>query len=389
MNIPIYDRLAELAFKKISGRLSEEEEQELKDIFEKSPDQKELFHKLTNPAHVAAQLRIMDELDVDASWEKFIEETRPHPKRWGWKQYLVAASIVLIIGSLGLYLLYSKDNKTAIVKGANKSSTGNTVIKDSAAMIVGADGTEVLVGKDQEGIVAYIEDKPVQIKDGILIIPEIESAGPILRSLPGKELQVQLSDGTRVWLSGSSELNFHKGFAAAKRTLALKGEGYFEVIKKGRVPFTVRVGDMDATVMGTMFTISAYENGPVTTSLFEGKVNLSAGEKNMVLSKNEEAIWANNEFSKRALPKTSEDKMKGKKDGNFLFEDKIKTVLDEVAKIYNCEIVYKGDVPDKEYIGKFPRNMPIDSLLRHLSTSMVIDLTLQGNKIVADFTKFK
>lgn len=393
MNIPIYDRLAELAFIKISGRLSEEEEQELKGIFEKSPDQKELFDKITNPSYVAAQLRIMDELDVDASWEKYLQDTHPHPqpypKRWGWKQYLVAASIVLVTASVALYLLYSKDTEPAIVKGANSPSTGTAVIKDSLATIIGANGAEVVIGKDQSGIVAYIDEKPVQMKDGVLFIPDIEAKGPLIQSPPGKELKMLLSDGTMVWLTGNSELNLHDGFTAAKRKLALKGEGYFEVTKKGGVHFGVRAGGIDATVLGTRFTISAYDTGPVTTSLFEGKVDLRAGKKNIVLSENEEAVWENSQFSRRGLPKTSEDKVEGKKRGFFFFEDKIKTILDEVAKIYNCEIVYKGDVPDKEYLGKFARNMPIDSLLKHLSSSMVVDLTLHGNKIVADFTKFK
>ncbi len=41
MNIPtIYDRLAELAFRKLSGQLSEEEEQEIENIIGDSPEKK-------------------------------------------------------------------------------------------------------------------------------------------------------------------------------------------------------------------------------------------------------------------------------------------------------------------------------------------------------------
>jgi transmembrane sensor len=390
MNIPIYDRLAELAFKKISGRLSEEEEHELNGIFEKWPDKKELFDEMTNPAYAGEQLMIINELDVDASWEKLNQDAPPHRKRWGGKQYLMAAASVVLVACLITFLiLRSGDKRSAIVKGANKSTTANAVIIDSVAKIVGGDGTEIVVGKSQSGIVAYIEDKPVQMKDHILIVPDVETRGPVIKALPGKELQVQLSDGTRVWLSGSSELNFHEGFTTAKKTLALKGEAYFEVTKGTGAHFAVNAHGMKATALGTMFTISAYDKGAVTTSLFEGKLNLNSGQKNMLLLKNEGAVWANNEFTRITLPKSSIDKVEGKKTGFFIFEDKIKVILDEVAKNYDRSIVYKGNIPDSEYSGSFSRNMPIDSLLTKLSASMVIDLSLQENKIIADFTKSK
>jgi transmembrane sensor len=387
---PINNRMAVLAFKKVSGSLTDEELVELNSIIESSPDKRELFEELMDPDRNAEDLISMSESNLEASWEKVKARVPFAPKKRRWPRFLLAAaSVILVIGFIVVYLLRNEFDKPATVQSTIRATTNSAAIKDSVAIIVGADGTEVLVGNDQSGIVAYIENKPVQMKGSILIIPEITSAGPILRSLPGKELQVWLSDGTRVWLTGNSELNLHEGFTAAKRTLALNGEGYFEVTKKDGVRFAVRALGVDATVLGTRFNISAYDNGPVTTSLFEGKVNLSAGEKNIVLSENEEAVWANNEFSRRNLPKTSADKVDGKKSGFFIFEDKIKTILDEVARNYNCSIEYIGEIPDSEYSGSFHRNMPIDSLLKNLSTSMLIDLTLHGNKIVADFRKSK
>jgi transmembrane sensor len=387
---PINNRMAVLAFKKVSGNLTDEELIELDSIIESSPDKRELFEELMNPDKNADDMVSMSEGNVGASWEKVKSRVSfaPKKRRWPWFG-LAAASVILVVCSIGVYLLLNKPNKPAIVQSIIRPATDNVAIKDSAAVIVGQNGTKVWVGKDQSGIVAYIEDKPVQMKDGILIVPEIASAGPVIKALPGKDLQVQLSDSTRVWLSGSSELDFHEGFTSAKRTLALKGEAYFEVTKKGPIRFAVRAHGMDATALGTMFTISAYDQSAVVTSLFEGQLNLSGGKRNLLLSENEEAVWANNEFKKRSLPKTSADKVEGKKSGFFIFEDKIRTILDEVARNYNCSIEYIGEIPDSEYSGSFHRNMPIDSLLRNLSTSMLIDLTLQGNKIVADFRKSK
>lgn len=391
MDIPaIYHRMAELAFKKVSGQITDPEEKELTDIIESSPDNKKLFDEMMDRGYVARQLLIMDECDVDASWEKVKKASPPSPGKWGWIQYmLVAASVLVVAGVVTYFMLRAKDVKAPIVHNTENSSADNTVIKDSVATITGADGSKVVLGKGQLGIVGNIDGAPVQMVNDVLIVPNITSAGTKINALPGKTLQVQLSDGTTTWLSGNSELLFPEGFNVGKRTLELKGEGYFEVTKQNGVLFAVRTRGMDATVLGTSFTISSYDKRPVTTAVFTGKVQLRSPRGTIFVLPDEEAVFENNEFSKRRLLKISADKVEEKKRGFFIFEDKIKTILDEVASNYNCSIEYIGVVPDKEFSGSFSRNMPVDSLLINLSKSMLIDLTIHGNKIIADFTKSK
>jgi transmembrane sensor len=390
MDIPaIYDRLAELAFKKGRGQLSEEEARELNDILESSSHKKELFEEMMDPEKTVEDLMIMEEYDVEASWEIINQPVPPLRKKWGRVQYTwaAAATIVLVTGLVALYFFLEKNKKPDVVQN-EKVSTGNTAIRDSVAIITNSDGSTMAVGQSQSGTIGYINGEPVIKKDKVLICPDIGTAGTVIKTLPGKELQVQLSDGTMAWLSGSSELSFSTGYTASDRELLLAGEAYFEVAKKSAEPFVLTAWGMKVTVLGTRFTISAYGNqGFVTTSLFEGKVKLTAGGETMLLSPNEEAIFQNNTFLKKDLAKHSINKMNGKKTGRFIFDDDIKTILEEIGKNYDCIIEYKGVIPGKTFSGNIPRNMPIETLLRNLSGAMSIVLTLQGNKIVADFTQ--
>jgi transmembrane sensor len=393
---PINDRLAVLAFKKVTGNLSEEEADELNRIIESSADKKKLYEELMDPDIVAKEVVLMSEFDVETSWEKVKDRHPFPPKKWGWVQYtLAAASVLFVIGLAVYFLVPGKKETPAVVQNENKVSAAKAIIIDSVAFITLPGGDKILVDQSQSGTIGSIGAEPLEMKGNVLICPAIVPATegsegqPVIKTVPGRDLNVQLSDGTQVLMSGSSGLRFPAGFTAGKRKVVLEGEAYFEVAKNGSTPFTVQVGEMEIQVLGTKFNVSARkEQGPVITSLMEGKVKVKAGEQIIFLSPGEEAVWANQKFSKRDLGQRSKDKVEGKKNGLFVFNNNdTRTILEEVADNYNCSIEYNGTMPAKTFSGNFSRNGPINMLLNNLSGAMGIGLTIQGNTILVDYTK--
>lgn len=101
----------------------------------------------------------------------------------------------------------------------------------------------------------------------------------------GSKTQVTLPDGSKVWLNGGSSLAYTNQFNNDNRRVELHGEAYFEVQKQQGKPFTVHTQGYDVTVKGTKFNVSAYDNDPIsTTTLMEGKVELSDGKQNLSLA---------------------------------------------------------------------------------------------------------
>lgn len=88
--------------------------------------------------------------------------------------------------------------------------------------------------------------------------------------------QARLSDGSTVWLHGGSTLTYDTRFGAASRDVKLSGEGFFDVAKDARRPFTVEVEGLKVRVHGTRFNIRTSGNG-VAVALVEGSVALDAG----------------------------------------------------------------------------------------------------------------
>lgn len=69
---------------------------------------------------------------------------------------------------------------------------------------------------------------------------------------------LQLSDGSLVVLKTRSELTYPVKFKDATREVFLKGEAFFEVRKDPAKAFLVHAGNMATRVLGTSFTVSAY-----------------------------------------------------------------------------------------------------------------------------------
>lgn len=87
--------------------------------------------------------------------------------------------------------------------------------------------------------------------------------------------QIELSDGTKVWLKGGSYLLTMEPFTGETRTAKLYGEAYFEVAHNAQIPFIVETPSLKTKVLGTAFTVSSWPNSKVQEiNLYEGKVKL-------------------------------------------------------------------------------------------------------------------
>ncbi len=113
----------------------------------------------------------------------------------------------------------------------------------------------------------------------------------------GQRVNLQLADGTDVWLNSGSEFTYSTAFSKSDRTVTLDGEGYFKVAKDAEHPFRVHTSKATVEVLGTEFDLKAYDDSPeFTASLLEGAVQLVAGDARTILKPNESATLHNGTF---------------------------------------------------------------------------------------------
>lgn len=107
----------------------------------------------------------------------------------------------------------------------------------------------------------------------------------------GQRININLHDGTNVWLNSGSRIEYPVAFSNADRRVSIEGEAVFDVSHDTSRPFIVETYACDVEVLGTHFDVTADSKEDVfSVALFNGSVKvtnrLDAAEQ-YILSTNE------------------------------------------------------------------------------------------------------
>jgi hypothetical protein len=289
----------------------------------------------------------------------------------------VAAMIVLFLSAT--YLLLKNNDKTnrpnkktaAIEKSLPLAPGGNH------AVLTMADGTKIILDSLENGKIQH-GNLNISKKNGLLVFEAgshnaVEALSYNTLSTPrGSQYKVVLDDGSEVWLNASSSLRFPGIFKGDKREVELKGEGYFEVAKNKAKPFHVKVGEMTIKVLGTHFNINAYSNeNAIKTTLLEGSVKIMKGKAEALLKPGEQGVLERNS-AQLQIKKVDMQEVMAWKNGLFQFDGAdIVTIMNQISRWYDVDVVYSGKVPVRHFEGKISRDADLSQVLKILELSNV------------------
>jgi ferric-dicitrate binding protein FerR (iron transport regulator) len=87
--------------------------------------------------------------------------------------------------------------------------------------------------------------------------------------------KISLPDGSTIWLSANSTIKHPANFETHIREVYLDGEAFFDVKRDTLRPFIIHSGHLTTRVLGTSFTIRAYQQDPrIEVSVVTGKVSV-------------------------------------------------------------------------------------------------------------------
>jgi ferric-dicitrate binding protein FerR (iron transport regulator) len=95
-----------------------------------------------------------------------------------------------------------------------------------------------------------------------------------MRTGPGEQRTLDLSDGSTVILGAASTLRIAEGFGASTREVSLEGQAFLRVVHDSTRPFVVNAGGTRTTDLGTAFEVRAYPNEAVRVAVTEGMVEV-------------------------------------------------------------------------------------------------------------------
>jgi transmembrane sensor len=297
--------------------------------------------------------------------------------------YKAAATITLIMGATLGYLSF-KTTTAERPKMASKPVINNSGNYNKAILTL-ADGQTVDLNGTANGIIAQEGGARIQkTQDGKLLYnaddDSIAAAGMnILNTPKGGQYQIALPDGSKVWLNASSALKFPTVFQGKERVVELMGEAYFEVAKDKVRPFKVKMSDETAVeVLGTHFNIMAYPGeNRINATLLEGSINIQKGRLNKMVAPGQMAEVTN----KITLQAVDAEEAISWKNGLFRFEKSdVQTVMNEIERWYNIDVIYEGGMPDNKITGYISRTSQLSEVVKMLELSG-LKLQVRGNKI--------
>ncbi len=298
------------------------------------------------------------------------------------------AAAILILLTAGIYY-YQTSSKPIIVKTKIPRFKNDVAPGNNKAILTLDDGSKIDLDDAKTGILASESNIDIK-KTGV---GQLEyTAGTqtvktvkynILSTPLGGEYQLVLPDGSKVWLNSGSTLRFPTAFIGSERIVELKGEAYFDIAKNPKMPFLVRTNNaMDIKVLGTQFNVMAYDDEKnINTTLIEGSVEVLKESGKTTLKPGQEAIL-NKRSGNIKVASADLEQAIAWKNGYFIFyNENIESIMRKVSRWYNVDIVYQGNLNNKDFVGTISRNKNVSELLKMLELTGAIHFSIDGRRI--------
>lgn len=308
---------------------------------------------------------------------------RQEPKRSSvklWYRMVSAAAVMLIAGGVWLYyssqpvdqhIILDRSKYSDIAPGANKAiltlANGEQISLDDVKNGDLANQDQALIKKTAEGQLVYKEkgEKGTVAVYNTMATPK------------GGQYSLTLADGSKVVLNAASSLRYPTRFTGKDRIVELTGEGYFEVAHNKEKPFKVVSRGQTVEVLGTHFNINAYTDEPdVKTTLLEGRVDVNG----TLLKPNQQAVLTKDQ--QISVKQVDADEVAAWKDGLFRFDHTdLRTLMRQISRWYDVDVVYEGTVKEQQFYGKIERNYTLSEVLKVLELGKV-HFRMEGRKII-------
>jgi transmembrane sensor len=391
-------RASELIAKYIQNSLNEDESRELDSWIETSSENRQLFSELTNPEELQIFIRQFEITEAQKKAALRRIELRIFPqraKRYSFiflpvMRYVAAAAVIVAIVIAGLYLYEQRLTARQTVAQRGQPYSPNIRIGDGNAVVLKlGDGSLVELDSSKTGLLAEEGGVKVLTQHGGHILYQAVSQSPgralvhAIKTPKGRTCQVVLPDGSVVTLNALTRLEYPTAFTGDKRNVSLEGEAFFQIVNNRKKPFKVTVAGMSIAVTGTRFNINAYRNEPVVkTTLFDGEVKITAEKLPAVGLKPGQQLVYDSAAKAHRIENPDMDEAAAWLDNLFNFDNAdVPTLMREIARWFDVEIIYINGIPEGHYEGQISRNADFAEVLKVLN-AVGIKTKLEGRKLM-------
>lgn len=312
------------------------------------------------------------------------------PKAKLFKAWKVAAAAVLILlaGTIAVLVLKRKDAGGELAETPKVQKLQNLIVPGrEGAILTLADGRQIVLDSAGSGALAKEGRTEITKENGQLVYNALESKDAIayntVTTPRGRQYQLTLADGSKIWLNAASAITFPTAFVENERRVEISGEAYFEIAHDASRPFIVSVNGTEVRVLGTHFNINSYSDESfVKTTLLEGRVMVNRNGRHVYLNPGQQAVLQPGQDDIRVAYDVDVDEVVAWKNGRFQYSKvDIETIMRQVARWYDVDVIYEKHT-NETFSGGLPRSQNVSQLLKMLEATGSVDFGINGKQII-------
>lgn len=169
------------------------------------------------------------------------------------------------------------------------------------------------------------------------------SEGYVYTTAEGEQMEVNLPDGSTVYLNEGSYVSFET--LNGERKVSFTGEAFFEVASNPEQPFVIQSNGVYTTVLGTAFNLRAYPNEPtVEVEVTEGLVRMEEPQATSALELRPKERGVFNMDAQKLFKKAAPElNAQGWRHQKMVFRDvQLAEALKEIERYYRVDIRLKN-----------------------------------------------
>ena len=195
-----------------------------------------------------------------------------------------------------------------------------------------------------------------------------------------KNLLVELSDGSRIFLNRNSELTYENDFGKKSRNVSLRGEAFFDISADASKPFIIDAGSAMVKVVGTSFNVmTSNEESEVEVFVKTGKVILS-GTDNSGSIELDPGYIGKIDTEKSAKSVNEDPNYLSWNTGLLIYNGQtLDVVFKDLKRVYNMDIVADDlTILDNKWTSPID-NQNQETIIRLICVSFNLGYTQDGN----------
>lgn len=382
-----FDRLKKIIVKDILGSASGEERRLLDEWRNQSEEHQRLYEKLVSGSFLEKAVSDNNKALRRREWKRLEARiVRRRGRSVRLIRFRVVAAVCILalgIGAVGLWSNSRQDRGGSPLAGSIRVGSPKAIVEL-------AGGQQFLFNKDTT---LRLEAQGIQLvssRDTLDII-QLVIAGErgeeynVVRIPHGGEYITRLPDGSVVHLNAGSELKVPVYFGTESREVWLRGEGFFEVVHRENLIFTVHTDKADISVLGTEFDVRAYtDEKEVVTTLVQGAVGVSSGRTYDRLKPGEQARIAGKGDVRVA--EVDIYPFIAWKNGRMVFEnERLEKIMAELQRWYDFELFYADpDVKEMHFTIDILKYEEISKVLNLMERVNKVKFTQKGRTVVVN-----